>query len=216
MKNLSLVLNVILLIAVGVLYVLHFTGGEKNEAITEVQASVGTSSALRQLAYVNSDSLLQNYDYFKDKANELEAKRAKLEAEYTNRAQGLQNEINDFQRNVQNMTMAQARAVEENLTQKQQNLIRYQQTLQQELMNDENLVNNELYDNVANYLEEYGRKNNLQLVLTYTKGSGVLYANDSLDITQEVIVGLNAEYNKKNNKQTNNKQTNNNDTTEAK
>jgi outer membrane protein len=210
-KNLSLVLNVILLIAVGVLYVLHFTGGEKNEAITEVQASVGTSSALRQLAYVNSDSLLQNYDYFKDKANELEAKRAKLEAEYTNRAQGLQNEINDFQRNVQNMTMAQARAVEENLTQKQQNLIRYQQTLQQELMNDENLVNNELYDNVANYLEEYGRKNNLQLVLTYTKGSGVLYANDSLDITQEVIVGLNAEYNKKNNKQTNN-----NDTTEAK
>ncbi len=211
MKNLSLVLNVILLIAVGVLYVLHFTGGEKNEAITEVQASVGTSSALRQLAYVNSDSLLQNYDYFKDKANELEAKRAKLEAEYTNRAQGLQNEINDFQRNVQNMTMAQARAVEENLTQKQQNLIRYQQTLQQELMNDENLVNNELYDNVANYLEEYGRKNNLQLVLTYTKGSGVLYANDSLDITQEVIVGLNAEYNKKNNKQTNN-----NDTTEAK
>lgn len=211
MKNLSLVLNVILLIAVGVLYVLHFTGGEKNEAITEVRASVGTSSALRQLAYVNSDSLLQNYDYFKDKANELEAKRAKLEAEYTNRAQGLQNEINDFQRNVQNMTMAQARAVEENLTQKQQNLIRYQQTLQQELMNDENLVNNELYDNVANYLEEYGRKNNLQLVLTYTKGSGVLYANDSLDITQEVIVGLNAEYNKKNNKQTNN-----NDTTEAK
>lgn len=207
MKNLSLVLNVILLIAVGVLYVLHFTGGEKNEAITEAQASVGTSSSLRQLAYVNSDSLLQNYDYFKDKAEELEAKRAKLEAEYTNRAQGLQNEINDFQRNMQNMTMAQARAVEENLTQKQQNLIRYQQTLQQELMNDENLVNNELYDNVANYLEEYGRRNNLQLVLTYTKGSGVLYANDSLDITQEVIVGLNEEYNKKDNNKANNSDT---------
>lgn len=211
MKNLSLVLNVILLIAVGVLYVLHFTGGERNEAVTEVQANVGTSSSLRQLAYVNSDSLLQNYDYFKDKAEELEAKRAKLEAEYTNRAQGLQNEINDFQRNMQNMTMAQARAVEENLTQKQQNLIRYQQTLQQELMNDENLVNNELYDNVANYLEEYGRRNNLQLVLTYTKGSGVLYANDSLDITQEVIVGLNEAYSTKNNNKANNS-----DTTKAK
>ncbi len=211
MKNLSLVLNVILLIAVGVLYVLHFTGREKSEAINEVQTSGGISSSLRQLAYVNSDSLLQNYDYFKDKADELEAKRAKLEAEYTNRAQGLQNEINDFQRNAQNMTMAQARAVEENLTQKQQNLIRYQQTLQQELMNDENVVNNELYDNVANYLEEFGRRNNLQLVLTYTKGSGVLYANDSLDITQEVIVGLNDEYGKKSGKQGNI-----NDTTKAK
>lgn len=207
MKNLSLVLNVILFIAVGVLYVLHFSGGEKSETVSEVQASGRISSSLQQLAYVNSDSLLHNYDYFKDKANELEAKRAKLEAEYTNRAQGLQNEINDFQQNVQNMTMAQARAAEENLTQKQQNLMRYQQTLQQELMNDENLVNNELYDNVANYLEEYGRKNNLELVLTYTKGSGVLYANDSLDITHEVIVGLNNDYNKKNNKGASNSDT---------
>jgi outer membrane protein len=32
------------------------------------------------------------------------------------------------------------------------------------------------------------------VVLTYTKGSGVLYASDSLDITYEVITGLNEAY----------------------
>lgn len=199
MKNLSIVLNVVLLIAVGVLYVLHFTK-DGDGAQHEVASTTIASDKVVQLAYVNSDTLLHKYDYFKDKAEELEAKRAKLEAEYTNRAKGLQNEINDFQQNAQNMTMAQARAVEENLTQKQQNLMRYQQSLQQELMNDENKVNNELYDNVADYLEEFGKKNNFQLVLTYTKGSGVLYANDSLDITNEVILGLNSAYNNKDKK----------------
>lgn len=196
MKNLSIVLNVILLIAVGVLYVLHFNTEERNEVKEETTANVAPAKVL-QLAYINSDTLLHKYDYFKDKAEELEAKRAKLEAEYTSRAKGLQNEINDFQQNAQNMTMAQAKAVEENLTQKQQNLIRYQQSLQQQLMNDENKVNNELYDKVANYLEDFGKKNNFQLVLTYTKGSGVLYANDSLDITDKVIRGLNEAYNQK-------------------
>lgn len=184
-----------LLIAVGVLYVLHFSD---SNSPAQAEEEVVTSAAVPgnfQVAYVNSDSLLQNYDYFKDKAEELEAKRAKLEAEYTNRAKGLQNEINDFQQNAPNMTIAQAKAVEENLTKKQQNLIRYQQTLQQQLMGEESKVNNELYDKVASYLEQYGKKNNYQLVLTYTKGSGVLYANDSLNITEQVINGLNEEYN---------------------
>ena len=51
-----------------------------------------------------------------------------------------------------------------------------------------------LYDKVSDYLQDYGTDKNLQLVLTYTKGSGVLYANDSLDITDQIIFGLNEAY----------------------
>ena len=38
----------------------------------------------------------------------------------------------------------------------------------------------------------------MQVVLSYTRNSGVLYANDSLDITQVVITGLNDSYRKSN------------------
>lgn len=193
MKNLSIVLNVVLLIAVGVLYVLHFTSGESKEV--ENADAKAYSGTIPSIAYVNSDSLLQNYEYFKDKAEELEQKRVKLEAEFTNRAKGLQSEITNFQQNAGNLTMAQGQAKEEELRQKQQNLMQYQERLQQQLLIEENKVNNELYDKVSNYLDKYGKKNNFQLVLTYTKGSGVLYANDSLNITNQVVEGLNEEYN---------------------
>ena len=43
-------------------------------------------------------------------------------------------------------------------------------------------------------LRDYGKAHNFQLVLTYQKGSGVLYANDSLNITEEIITGLNEAY----------------------
>lgn len=193
MKNLSIVLNVVLLIAVVILYVLHFIGkstsAENNEM---VNSSINPENF--SIAYVNSDSLLKNYDFFKDLEKQLIAKRDKLNLEYQNRAEGLQQEFVNFQSTAGNMTISQARVVEEDLRKKQQNLMMYQEQLGQQLMQEEAKMNANLYDKVSNYLREYGLNSNLQLVLTYTKGSGVLYANDSLDITKQIIVGLNKAY----------------------
>ena len=192
MKNFSIVLNVVLAIAVVVLYVLHFTGGHDSDS--GEQTSVGTAPSDLSIAYVNSDSLLSNYDYFKDLEKKFMDKREKLNAEYQNRAEGLQREINNFQSTAGNMTISQARAVEEDLRKKQQNLMMYQEQLGQQLMQEEATMNTDLYDKVSDYLQDFGSNKNLQIVLTYTKGSGVLYANDSLDITNEVMLGLNKAY----------------------
>ena len=137
---------------------------------------------------------VENYDFFSELESKFNAKRDKLDAEYRNRAQGLQTEIANFQQNYSTMTISQARAIEEDLQKKQQNLVMYQEQLTRQLMEAEGKMNSELYDKVADYLKGYGQDRNLQLVLTYTKGSGVLYANDSLNIKEEVIRGLNAAY----------------------
>lgn len=146
------------------------------------------------IAYVNSDSLLSKYEYFKDISSELEGKRVKLETEYRNRAEGLQKEIENFQRTAQSMTINQARAREEDLMVKQQNLYQYQQSLGQQLLQEEAKLNEQLYKVVSDYLSEYSTANQYHLVLTYTKGSGVLFADNRLDITNEVIRGLNQKY----------------------
>ena len=191
MKNLSLILNGVLFVAVIVLFILHFSSNKD-----QIQESTATLVAPLpvNIAYINSDTLLNNYEFSKIAAGELENKKDELQAEYENRARGLQSEIENFQRNAQNMTMAQARAVEEDLTKKQQNLMRYQETLTQTLVQEEAKISNELYDKVADYLRDYGISNNYQLVLTYQKGSGVLYANDSLNITRQIVEGLNQAY----------------------
>ncbi len=193
MKNtISIVLNVVLLVAVAVLYALHFSDNTKGEESASAKESIIPVDL--SIAYVNSDSLLKNYDFFKDLEKKLIEKRDKLNKEYQNRAEGLQQEISNFQTTAGNMTISQARAVEEDLRKKQQNLLMYQDQLGQQLMQEEAKMNSELYDKVSAYLRDYGLDKDLQIVLTYTKGSGVLYANDSLDITDQVIVGLNEAY----------------------
>lgn len=194
MKNLSNILIAVLFIAVAVLYFLHFSG----KKCSNEQAEGGTTMANLDglgMAYVNSDSLLTKYEYFKEIQEKLIAKRDVLNKEYQTRAEGLQKEIANFQNSAGNMTMNQAQAVQDDLKRKQQNLMMYQEQLSQQLMKEENQMNTELYDKISDYLRIYGQENDLILVLTYSKGSGVLYANDSLDITDNVIIGLNKEYN---------------------
>ena len=192
MKNLSLILNGVLIVAVGILYYMQFAGNSEHSD-QEAESTVAIGDL--QMAYVNSDSLLQNYKLYKELVIQLEGKRDKLEAEFTNRQQGLQNEVASYQRNQGNLTIGQARAIEEDLLQKQQNLQQYQQTLSQELGVEQNKINTQLYDKVSEFLESYGAANNVQLVLTYTRGNpNLLYAHPGLDITKLVVNGLNQAY----------------------
>lgn len=192
MKNLSLILNAVLLVAVGVLFYLHFSGGKSS---TGGSASSGSSvPGDLKIAYINSDSVLQHYDYLKANRVQIEEKTKKIEQEYRNRAQGLQNEITAYQRNVSNMTLGQVKAVEEDLGKKQQNLQMYQQSLSQQLMEEEAKLNKELYERVTTYLKKYAAEKNLQVVLKYDPTSDVLFAGEALDVSNDVIQGLNAEY----------------------
>lgn len=187
MKNLSLILNIVLLVAVIFLYVLHFSG----RRVDSNASSADTSTMNLKLAYINSDSVLKHYDYLKINRDQLESKSKKMDQEYRNRAQGLQNEITAYQRNVSSMTLGQARGAEEDLGKKQQNLQLYQQTLQQQLMQEEAKLNKELYDRITTFLKKYGQERGLQVVLKYDPSSDVLYGRENLDITPDVIKGLN-------------------------
>lgn len=195
MKNLSLVLNIVLFVAVGVLFYLHFS---ERPVETQVQSSLeGTPKSKAVIAYINSDSLLNNYEFSKEIQDKLKKLEEKYQAEFANRAKGLENEVANFQQNAGSMTQNQARALEEDLMRKRNNLMQYQENLGQKLMQEQAKYNEELYENVATFLKNYGQKENLDVVLTYTKGSGVLYASDSLDITKVVIAGLNEKHKEK-------------------
>lgn len=189
MKNLSLILNAVLIIAVGVLYYLHFASSPKSIS-PDGAAILGDLT----IAYINSDSVLKNYDYFKVSRERLEAKGKKLDQDLRNRAQGFQGDYESYQRNVSNLTIGQAKAVEEDLQKKQQNLQLYQQSLSQEMGNEEAKMTQDLYGRITGFLKKYGKEKGLQVVLKYDAASDVLFGGESLDISKEVTAGLNADY----------------------
>lgn len=98
MKNLSLVLNVVLFIAVGILYFLHFSGKKTVESKPRIIASkaVDNGGGHVAIAYVELDSLNENITYIKNKRKELEAEQKAIETEWENGYKGLESKKNNF------------------------------------------------------------------------------------------------------------------------
>ena len=195
MKNISIIFNIVLTIAVGVLYFLHFN--LKSDCYSTPTVGLATSKATNGIVYVNSDSLLNNYELYKQSKKTLEDKNKRLEAELSSKMQQLQNEAAAYQQRAGGMTNEQRQATEEGLMMKQQQLAQRRDELGQQLMSEEQKMTEQLYTTIAEYIKKYNAKGSFQYVLGFSKGGGILYANDSLDITKQVIDGLNKEFKEK-------------------
>lgn len=191
MKNLSLILNVVLLIAVAVLFYLHFSS---KPAGSQVSAEGTVTPSDLKIAYINSDTVLKHYEYLNVMKTDLESRTKKMQSDFQNRLAGLEKEIEAYKRNVNNMTLGQVRAVEEDLGKKEQNLRMYQQTLSQQVMEEEAKLNKQLYDRITEFLKKYGQEKGLQVVFKFDQTSDILYGGQGLDISQDVIKGLNESF----------------------
>jgi outer membrane protein len=147
-----------------------------------------------KVAYIVTDSVINNFEYFKEKSAEIAEKGNKYQSELTNRAQGFEKEVASFQSSNANMTMNQARAKQEELMAKEKNLMTFRENIMTELSADETKLYNDVYDMIQVYLNDYAANNDLEMILSYTRGGGVWYANKTLDITDDVVAGINEDY----------------------
>jgi len=99
-----------------------------------------------------------------------------------------------FQQRAQTMTLDQARATEAALQKEQQELLQYRERAAQSLAVEEQKKNEELYNQIFEYLKKYNKENKYEFVLGYTKGGGILFADSPNDVTRKVLDGLNKEY----------------------
>ena len=197
MKNLSIGLNVLLLIAVIVLYILHFSGNGKS---TSNQGGTATVNADAKIVYINMDTLLNNYTQSRE-LNEaflkkLEANRTELNIKVKN----FDREAAEFRNKVENngfMTRERAEQAQMDLMIKQQNLQKLQQEMTENAQREQMEINRKLYDAITNFLTEYNKAKGFQLILSTTLCGNVLFAQEGFDITNEVVSQLNEQYTKK-------------------
>lgn len=196
MKNLATVLSFLAVVLLG------FTACENKATVAEGGSNneISAEAAERdvKIAYVLTDSLIAKYEFFIQKSGEITAKGKKFEGELSTRARGFEQEVANFQQTAASMTPNQARAKEEDLVKKERNLMTYRDNLMQELSAEEAKLYSDVYDQIQEYLKNYAEENGLDMILSYTKGGAVWYSNNTLDITDKVIQGLNKKFSENN------------------
>ena len=195
MKKTSVILYAVLFLAVAGSYILHFTG-KKGIVNGESGAGFFPGAPADGIAYVNIDSIIFNFEMFKDRSNELLDKQRKAEVELNAKGTRYERDARDFQDKVsrQLVTRATAEQMEQGLMQQQQEFINLRDQLQTELMEEEQVMNRQVLDYIMKFLEERKDEYNYSYILGKSFGSVVLYSDLSFDITTKVLEGLNKKY----------------------
>ncbi|MFO0322197.1 MAG: OmpH family outer membrane protein [Bacteroidota bacterium] len=208
MKNLSLIINGILAIAVVILF--YQVNGLKNknsdesikQGIAEEEKPLVINSSTNlvdaKIAYINTDSINEHYAYIADFTKVLKSKKASIESQMQILTSKFQKDYESFQQSAQAGIASEA-----DLIKQKTNLERQQQEIANKELQMQNLgieleeKNIELNKNVKNFLQKYN-KGKFDYVLSYSDMMPtLLLVNPKLDITKDILKGINDEYKSK-------------------
>ena len=196
MKYLSVVLNVVLLAAVGYLYYYDFSGKKAEDVAAKISTSyMATDSNGRRppLAYIELDSLNENITYIKERRKELDAEMKAIEAEHENGYRGLQAQKDNFIKKGAAVTEEEVQAFQSKLFEQQQQIDNKKQALSQKL-NEKNFgIMEDIQKKLKEFLAEYNKdKRYMYILATGTGLDYLVYKDATLNITNDVIKGMNA------------------------
>ncbi len=197
MKNINYIINGILAVAVVILFVMQFSNKKQVSPAKVVATQSESTTGTLPVAYVNVDSLLENYNYAKD-LNEIILKKAEnSRANVNQKAASLQKEMQEFQTKITNnafLTQERAEQEQKRLLTKRQELESLDARLSQELMQEQQKLNEQLRDSIVSQLKIYNQGKGYQVIYSNTGGDNILLADDVYDITAEILEYLNKNY----------------------
>lgn len=168
-----------------------------NEKSSTAVPAEGTATNIAvNIRYIDADSIAAHYNLAKD-FNEAQLRSiSKIDNAQRTRGAELQKLANSIQQKVNNNGYLSQASYEEdmkNLNKKQSDAENYIASLQREAQQEMLQQQMQLTDSIESFIQQYNADKKYDAILY--KAAGV-YFNPALDITEEVIKGLNSRYNK--------------------
>lgn len=159
-------------------------------------AAAGESTGNVKIAYVEVDSLMTQYNFAKDYSVTLQKKSNNARNTLNQKGNALQAAMANFQQKLNNngfQSREQAASQQAAIQRQQNDLQELQARLENELASETAKFNEALRDSLQNFLKSYNEDKKFDLILSKA-GDNILMGNKKLDITQDVINGLNKRY----------------------
>jgi outer membrane protein len=167
-------------------------GGETPTEPTVVEAKENTM----KIGYYDVDSLNEQYKLVKDVSDEIEGKIKKLSS-------GFEAEVKQFESWAKDMSgkmdrgelmTKEEKAFMEKYQRRQMELAQKEQKIQAEIQNLQADQFLKATNRVNEFVARYAKENGFDMIYQYQLGGQIVYINESFNVTEDIIKGLNAEY----------------------
>ena len=156
------------------------------------------------IVYIDMTRLMAEYDMVNDLTAVVETKRNEIQAEITRRETNLANAITKYQDKAQKGLMTRSVAEAEKLQKQEIDFNNYANQKNNEINEELLVMNNQINDAIVTFIQKYNAEKQYSMILlsqgdvegdgVITLSAPVLTADPTLDITDDVLAGLNEEY----------------------
>ena len=143
-------------------------------------------------AYVELDSLNNNVNFIRQRKKELEAEQRVIANEYENAYRELTAARDNFLKKGNAITQQEAEAFQEKLGLRQQEIEQAKQQKGQKLAEKGARIMEDMQGKLKDFMNEYNKEKMYTMI--FTTGTGLdylLYKDSTLNITSEIVKGLN-------------------------
>lgn len=191
-------LNILMFLGLIGIYILHFTskGNTSSKANPDATPAVVNEDGVLKIAYVNTDTLMAKYQYAIDLQDEIQKYQSAKESNYKQQMEKFQSDYQNYLKTGADLTLSQQKSKEEELKKRAEKLQslegEYAVQIQQKTLAESEKMTRAVY----NFIREYNKDNqqfDLILARSFSQ-SPILYGNPGMDITNEIIEGLNKDY----------------------
>lgn len=196
MKNTSLVLSIIALIAAVVFGILSLTKDGKTQEVPAEGEATEVAACKGDIVYIDLDRILMEYDMANDLRSVVETKVQNIQAEVNRKGKKLESDIKAFQEKLDKglMVRSVAEVQGQKLQQQEAEFNNYAAQKQAEIQEEQVVMMNQLADAIKTFLDKYNEEKQYAMIITNNGGAPVITADQTLNITEDVLAGLNEEY----------------------
>jgi len=147
-----------------------------------------------ELVYVDVNILLDGYKRTKIVRVEFEEKANTLNANVDSLMTNWQNELKLYEKDRAKMSKKELELKQELLRNKQQQINNYQQAIQKQIQEEDQKASQTVINDINGFVKEYGKKNGYKIIFGASGNGNIMYADETIDLTNKILEGLNAEF----------------------
>jgi len=148
------------------------------------------------LVYVDVNKVIAEYKAMKDARAAYEIKAKELDTDLDSLFSAFERELKLYEQERTKMSKKEIELKEELLRNRQLQLSKIQDATDKKKKEEEKTLTQTVYNDINDYIEEYGKEHNYKIILGATGGGNILYAEKAIEITDKILEGLNKEYKK--------------------
>lgn len=163
-------------------------------ALTMAGLSVGGVFQHRKIAFVRSSDLVYGYLGMKDAHQDFEQKSKVWQANVDTLQQNFQQAYSNFNTQAPSMKAEEKDQQEQLLEQQKQQLLAYTDALNKQAKTEDEKITQGVLNQINSFVTEYGQQHDYEIILGTTNGGSLLYGQDGIDITEDLLKALNENY----------------------